>query len=71
MIGDKYIAIKNCEIGVHKIRKGEVLTEFGTYNFATETYDEEGGEYNELKNNSNLYVCDVGSRFVKENFRKT
>ena len=50
MIGDKYIVKQDCFDGIHKLTKGEILTEKEAYNFETECR-EDGGEYNELTHN--------------------
>lgn len=69
MIGDRYIAKCDCQIGRFKLKQGDILTETGAHNFETEEY-EDGGEYNDLRNNNYDYICDVGSQFSKENLEK-
>lgn len=69
MIGDKYRVKFDCQIGRFKLKHGDILTETGAYNFETEEY-EDGGEYNDLRNNNFDYICDVGSQFSKENLAK-
>ncbi|RKI83803.1 hypothetical protein D7V90_07880 [bacterium 1xD42-87] len=69
MTGDKYRVKCDCQISRFKLKQGDILIEFGAYNFETEEY-EDGGEYNDLRNNNYEYICDVGSQFSKENLEK-
>lgn len=69
MIGDKYRVKCDCHISRFKLKQGDILTEIGAYNFETEQY-EDGGEYNDIRNDNYDYICDVGSQFSQENLEK-
>ena len=69
MIGDKYIVKQDCFDGIHKLTKGEILTEKEVYNFETECR-EDGGKYNELTHNIYGFVCEVGSSFTNKFLEK-
>lgn len=73
MIGDKYRVKENCVCERIQLKKGEFLTEKEAYNFDIEEYedaskfgDDEAG-YNEIRHDEYGYICDVGSRWAKEN----
>lgn len=69
MIGDKYKVKQDCQTGRFRLKQGDVLTENGAYNFETEEY-EDGGEYNDLFNDKNEFICEVGSKFASDNLEK-
>ena len=69
MIGDKYRVKQDCQTGRFRLKQGDVLIENGAYNFETEEY-EDGGEYNDLYNDKNEFICEVGSKFASDNLEK-
>lgn len=73
MIGGKYKVKEDCVCERIQLKKGEILTEKEAYNFEIEEYEdasqfskEEAG-YNELRHDKYGFICDVGSKWAKEN----
>lgn len=62
IIGDKYRVKEACSNGIHDLKKGEILTEIGAYNFE-KCYREDGGECNDIVHDTYGYICDAGSKF--------
>ena len=69
MIGDKYKVKQDCQTGRFRLKQGDILTENGAYNFETEVY-EDGGVYNNLLNDEQEFICEVGSKFAFDNLEK-
>lgn len=69
MIGDKYRVKTDCSNGIHDLKIGEILIEIDAYNFETQCR-EDGGEYNDIVHAQYGYICDVGSKFAKENLEQ-
>ena len=67
MEGDKWKVKQDCNTQNIYLKAGNILIEKRGYNFDTECR-EECGDYNELHNDSG-FVCDVGSKFAKDNLK--